>query len=222
MTKYVRMSLKGGLGPTEVWSVNFVLDPEGEVGFDFDQANFDAFTANVGAIVIPTELKKAMSSAASLRSVRAELRDTDSDGFIGASEFTLATPQVGSSTAACPLQTSVVASLRSGSALASGRGRLYWPGLGLAISGGTMRLTATNTAALASDFSSYLTNIRNQAKSSLTPVSLVNFGLSIYSPTRRILTPVTSIRVGDVPDVQRRRRDAMAEQYSSKAFPFVA
>ena len=29
-------------------------------------------------------------------------------------------------------------------------------------------------------------------------MSLVQFGVSVYSPTKRLLTPVTNIRVGDV------------------------
>lgn len=74
---------------------------------------------------------------------------------------------------------------------------------------------------MASDMSSYLTNIANTAKSTLTPVSLVNFGVSVYSPSKGILTPVTSIRVGDVFDVQRRRRDDMTEQYSSQVYPYT-
>lgn len=221
MARYMRMAIKGTLGPSEVWSVNPVIDPRDELTFEFDQTNFDAFVAAVAGITVPTTLRTALSAAGTIRSIRAELRDTETEGFLGAAEYTLPSPIVGTTGATKPPQTAFVASLRSGSALSSGRGRMYWPALGSPIDSTTLRLSSTLAGNYAADISSYLTSIANQARASLTPVSLVNFGVSIYSPTRRILTPVTNIRVGDVLDVQRRRRDAMPEAYSTRAFPYV-
>lgn len=222
MAKYVRLSIKGRLGSQEVWSVNPVIDPAGEVGFDFDQTNFDAFVASLRTVTIPTVLLEGLSTAGSITGFRAELRDTDAVGFIGAAETTLASPIVGTGTPTKTPQTAFVASLRTGSALASGRGRLYWPALGLTISATTLRLPSTAAGQAADGMSSYLTRICAQAKATLTPVSLVQFGVSVYSPTKKLLTPVTNIRVGDVLDVQRRRRDAMPEAYSTSPFPGAA
>lgn len=94
MARYLRLSIKGGIGPTEVWSVNPVIDPRDELTFDFDQTTFDAFTQAVAALTVPNSLKNAMSTAVNIRSIRAELRDTATVGFIGASEYTLPTPIV--------------------------------------------------------------------------------------------------------------------------------
>lgn len=221
MAKYVRLSLKGGLGPSEVWSVNPVLDPANDISFDFDQANFDAFVQAVAGITLPTTLKQGLSSAGNLRAVRAELRDTNESGFIGASEYTLPTPVAGTGSPTKPPQTAMVASLRTASATAAGRGRLYWPALGTAIDATTLRLASGAAQVVANDVASYLTQIANQAKASLTPVSLVQFGVSVYSPTKSSLTPVTNIRVGDVLDTQRRRRDAMPEQFATRVFPYT-
>jgi len=223
MAAYIRVGIKGTNPGGEVWSVNPVIDPANELGWDtFDQASFDAFTTAVGAIALPADLKSCMSPATAISSIRAELRHTDSETFLGASEYTLPTPITGTGTAYKPAQIAVVGSLRSGSALAAGRGRLYWPATGVPMDSASLRLSAATTLALANGFKTYLTAICDAAKAQLTPVSLVQFGVSVYSPTKKTLTPVTSIRVGNVLDTQRRRRDTMTELYSSVTLPSPA
>lgn len=217
MVRYIRLGIKGKQGQSEVWSVNPVLDPYGEIPGDFDQVKFDAFTAAVGALTLPTNLKNAMGLSTTITSIRAELRDTTLEGFLGASEFTLPTPIAGGSTANKPAQTCVVISLRSSSALASGRGRMYWPATGLPIDATTLRLTSGVANGVVTDMKSYLTSIVNAAESVFAPLGSAQFGVSIYSPTKKILTPVTRLQVGDVLDTQRRRRDAFPETYQSVA-----
>jgi hypothetical protein len=41
----------------------------------------------------------------------------------------------------------------------------------------------------------------------------------VWSRTNASTAPVTSINMGDVCDVQRRRRDALLENYQALAFP---
>lgn len=222
MPAYIRLSLRGTIVGGEVWSVNPVIDPAGELPWDtFDQASFDAFTAAVGAITLPQILRNCMAPTTVLTSVRAELRHTEQVGFLGASEHTLPTPVAGAGTAYKPPQVAVVASLRSGSALASGRGRIYWPATGVPMESSTLRLSNTTATSIANGFVTYLGAICAAAKAQLAPVSLVNFFPAIYSPTKRTLTAVSSIRVGDVLDTQRRRRDALPETYQTVTYPTV-
>lgn len=216
MAAYIRLSIKGTLPGGEVWSINPVIDPANELGWDtFDQGSFDAFTHAVGGIALPADLKSVFSAATAITSIRAELRHTDSETFLGASEYTLPTPITGSGTAYKPAQIALVVSLRSNSALASGRGRLYVPATGVPMDSATLRLSPTTTLAVANAMKTYLTAVCDAAKAQLTPVSLVQFGISVYSPTKKTLTPVTSLRVGNVLDTQRRRRDSLMELYST-------
>lgn len=219
LAKYVRLGIKGTLGPQEVWSVNPVIDPAGELDFPFDQGTFNAFVAALASQTVPGALLGLMSTACKITAFRAELRDTTEEGFIGAAETTLSAPIAGTGAPTKTPQTSIVASLRSNTALASGRGRLYWPALGGITDATTLRISAANLESYGNAFSSYLTSICNLAKAQLTPVSLVNFGVSIYSPTKRILTQANRVQVGDVLDVQRRRRDSMPEVYYSASLP---
>lgn len=218
MTRYARLSIKGTLGTSEVWSINPVLDPSNEIPGAYDQAKWDAFVAAVGAIAVPTQLKAAMSTACAITAIRAEMRDTDTMGFLGASEWTPAAPIAGTGTPSLPPQSSVVMSLRTASALPSGRGRLYWPTLNLAVSSTTLRMQAAKPQQFATEMSSYLTQICAAAGANIGG-GAANWGVSVYSPTLRTLTAVTTIKVGDVIDTQRRRRDKMPELYSTAPFP---
>lgn len=219
MVRYFRLSIKGSLGAQEVWSVNPVLDPSNEVDFDWNQTAGDASALAIASIVPPEPLLVSMSSACRITGFRVELRDTAQAGFLGASEYTRPAPFQGTGLATKPPQSSIVASLRTASALASGRGRLYWPALGVNMDPTSLRLTAQTAKTLSDSFSSYLTDIANALRTSWDAVPWVGVGVSVYSPTSKILTPVNRIQVGDVIDVQRRRRDRMPETYQITAYP---
>jgi len=49
--------------------------------------------------------------------------------------------------------------------------------------------------------------------------AIPNLRLCVWSRASSAAIPVTSIRGGDVLDVQRRRRDALTENYQSVAYP---
>lgn len=215
MARYLRVSLKGKLGASEVWSCSYVLDPFNEIPVDFDQAKNDAAAAAIGTITLGTTLKAALSTAANWNAVRLELHDTTVAGFLGASEYNLPTPVVGGNSPSQNTTVSVVLGMRGNTALASGRGRVYWPALGLVPMPATLRVLNTQTPLLATEWKTFLTASAVAAATAygLTP-PLDGFDPAIYSPTKKTLTKVATIRVGDVFDTQRRRRDAMPETYA--------
>lgn len=111
----------------------------------------------------------------------------------------LGTPKAGTGTAPHPAQVSCVFSALTGLSGKSFRGRIYWPATGAAITaGGTFSQTL---ATLASDMTLFIKGVIASAAGA--PSGAI-FG--VYSPTRDIMTLGTSIRVGNVPDIQRRRR----------------
>lgn len=219
MVRYVRLSIRGIMLPGEVWSINPVLDPSGEIPGDFDQARFDAFTLALAGIALPTPLRALLTTQGGVTSFAAQLRDTSSDTMLGQSIYDLPAALDGTGTPTKPIQTALVCSLRTATPQASGRGRLYWPAVGAGISASTFRLNNPTTGDVAEAMSSYLTDICDAAQANLTTGGTIPFGVSVYSPTKRTLTPVTKIMVGDVLDVQRRRRDALAETYATEPFP---
>lgn len=93
-----------------------------------------------------------------------------------------------------PFSTALVVSLLSGRPGRSGRGRMYLP-YHRSI-GGTGHVSGTDPALFGGAVNTMLSTIRGNADG-LTPV--------IMSRTHTELSPITSVRVDDLPDTQRRR-----------------
>jgi hypothetical protein len=106
----------------------------------------------------------------------------------------------------------VVFSLRTATAGGSGRGRLYWPATGIALSTTTMRVPAATVTAVLAAVESYLTSIKTAIDATLDGISL-----AVWSRTLESTANVTTIQMGDVVDTQRRRRDTLVETYQSIA-----
>lgn len=122
-------------------------------------------------------------------------------------------PAVGTGSITMPPQCSVVASLITGFAGRSYRGRIYWPRLTGAL-GNTGKITgAPLPATMAADFASMLRNFAvNSGVAALEPVVVSGFAPSGF-------TVVNQVSVGDVVDTQRRRRDALIEVRSFADVP---
>jgi hypothetical protein len=210
----LKLSIRGTLPGGEAWSVNPIFDAfnayEG-----VEAADMNAVALAVRAVSVPDSLKNLMSSSAQVTSFRVEGR-TGGNELILAAE---ATPVDGSITglglATKPYQTSVVASLLTGFAGASRRGRLYWPALGAGINT-NLRLNTPTAAKTAADMSAYLRAIQTAISAN---TKFAGSRLVVFSQKLGVKTPVTDISVGDVLDVQRRRRDRAVESRSSASYP---
>lgn len=215
---FIRVSLRGGLPSGEVWSVNPAYNETTNVG-TWDQTAGQKAADAIGALNVPTSLKNLLSTAAPMRTVRVERR-SDDGALLGAAEA----PWVGgggsSETPKQSYQASVVLSLRSNVPGSRGRGRLYWPALGAGLSSSTLRLSTPTPVSVATDAVAYLNSIETALKQALAPTpSLIDYHLSVYSPTTKSKTDIVRLEVGDILDVQRRRRDRVAEVFASRAYP---
>lgn len=211
----IRVSLLGAMPNGEVWSVNPVWQIGGvATSEDITAEQCLAIATAIGAINIPTGLLNMQSSSTTHTGCRVEARRWDGE-LAAQAEFIRIAPVAGSGTTQHPFQTSMVASLRSLTPGARGRGRLYWPATGLTLVSTTLRPLNTAVTSGLSGTKTYLTSIQQAIN-----VSTVNDPiLSVWSRTSGTTAPVTSIQMGDVLDVQRRRRDSLIETYQSVAFP---
>lgn len=210
----LKLSIRGTLPGGEAWSVNPIFDAfnayEG-----VEASDMNALALAVRAVSVPDSLKSLMSSGAQVTSFRVEGRTGGNDLVLAAEAAPTSGAISGTGIATKPYQTSVVASLLTGFAGASRRGRLYWPALGAGISG-NLRLNSPTAAATATDMSAYLRAIQTAISAQ---TKFAGSRLVVFSQKLGVKTPVTEISVGDVLDVQRRRRDRAVESRSTASYP---
>ena len=210
----LKLSIRGTLPGGEAWSVNPIFDAFN--AYDGVEANdMNAVALAVRAVSVPDSLKNLMSSGAAITSFRLEGRTGGNELVLAAEAAPASGSITGLGVATKPYQTSVVASLLTGFAGASRRGRLYWPALGAGINS-NLRLNSPSAPTTAADMSAYLRAIQTAISGQ---TKFAGSRLVVFSQKLGIKTPVTDISVGDVLDVQRRRRDTAVESRSSAAYP---
>lgn len=135
----------------------------------------------------------------------------DAGGNLVEQAITTSAPVAGTALATLPHSSAIVASLLTGIPGRSYRGRLYLPLAGAQISTVDMLLPSTSRQTIADEVAEALDELRSAGydvgADGLDPV--------VVSTTLTLSTPITQVRVGSVPDVQRRRRNALIETYST-------
>lgn len=113
----------------------------------------------------------------------------------------------GTGTPSKPFSTCSVWTLRTDFSGPSRRGRVYWPSLGGSISANGKQGIS---GAYADDVAELLNDMAGaSAIPGMQPV--------VYSAALDVVTPVTSVRIGDVPDHQRRRTMSIPETFVARA-----
>lgn len=209
------MSILGSAVGGEVWSINPVFDPNGEFPGSVDQTALDAAATAIAALTPGVTMMTDISSALALTGCRVEVRSDTDDSLIAIAIAPRVATGVGTGTPRLPPQSAAVISLRTNTPGARGRGRLYWPAVGVAV-GTNLRNNSTNTSGLCTDFRAYSNAIRGALA---TAFPLIGFDLAVRSRANHATPHVVRVQVGDVIDTQRRRRDALIEAYSSIAIP---
>lgn len=208
-----KVILAGTIGTEERWSVNLSFGTEAGSGGISSQASLqewadgiDALMVEAGFLTSSKPLWDCLSGSAVLQTATCQ--------YIGVSDTVEAqavadVSKVGLGGLSKTYPTAVVCSLSTGLPGASKRGRFYWPGLGCTIGNNGRLQSNTHPELMATGFKALLRGIADAAgeSSGIVPV--------VYSPTLGTYTPIVSLRVGDVPDAQSRRRDKMQESYSS-------
>lgn len=214
MAEVLRVTIKGGMPNGEEWSVNPIFSIGGDFGVPVSNAQANAIATAIAAIVVPTGMTNAMSSGTNVTGARVEARSLA--GVLEAqAEALKASPTAGGGSAPHPFQTSAVLSLRTGTPGPSGRGRLFWPATGMGIDGPTLRMNVTAASGLLAGAKTYLSAIEAAIEVSLTGVALAVWSRKGSGS----LSVVNSIQLGNVFDVQRRRRDALVESVTAVAYP---
>jgi len=189
-----------GTTPGETFS--FTMHAEGSLSTgDAATAFADALTAAWGAgmdDLTTADVDLTLASAATI--------DPATDGQITRVEVVLALTGVGAGEM-LPFQCATVVSLLTASATRHGRGRFYLPPLAaLVLDGG--RISAASLAVLDTAWTAFFDSLNTDG---VTPV--------VRNRTGHVSTTVTSARIGDVIDTQRRRRNKLTETQVVVAVP---
>lgn len=212
---YVRVSIQGAGPSGEVWSINPVYDPSGELETGVDQAKLDAAALAIANRTVPTSLLTALGTSHSVQSARVEVRADANDALLGISIQGRTTPVSGSGAVRLTMQSALVVSLRTDTPGGSGRGRLYWPAIGVTLAN-TGRVQTPAMTTFLGDFKNYLAGIDTDLSTAFAPIG---FDLAIRSRLTHTTPHVVRLQAGDVVDTQRRRRDALAEAYTQTTYP---
>jgi hypothetical protein len=199
----------------EKWSVNPVWQIGGvSTAEDVSADQCMTMATAIDALTISSGLTNLIPSSCYFSGTRVEARRWDGT-LSSQAEHARAAPVAGTGTSPHPFQTSLVLSLRTGTPGASGRGRLYFPATGAAINVLTLRPSSALVSSALLGAKTLLTSITTALN-----VTLVNDAvLSVWSRNGASTAPVNSIQMGDVFDVQRRRRDALLEAYTTSTYP---
>jgi hypothetical protein len=212
MADLLRISLLGAMPDGEEWSINPVWSIE-PPGLDIDFTEATAIATAVAAVALPVGVQQIMSTSTSWTGVRVEAR-TLAGELEAVAQVNRASAAAGSSSSAHPYQTSLVLSLRTAHPGARGRGRLYLPATGAPIGVTNLRMTATNRDAALAGLKTWMSGIQTAVQVTV-PLST----LHVWSRTNSALYQVNRLQVGDILDVQRRRRDALVENYGLATYP---
>lgn len=215
--KVVRVTINGTMfGGAEVWSTGFWMGAQGADAPTPDAAFLDTVSAAWKTFFIANT--SGINNQYQTTSYRAALHGTDGKAIVGSAvnKYETTPYNGGGSGAAIPPQISLVATL--GAAVPRGlgsKGRMYLPGVSLAISADG-RIGAPGPLNVATNLSTFFKTV-NSAVSLSMAVSNASPGPKPPRLGPGIIRPVTSVRVGNVYDTQRRRRNQLVEVYSSAA-----
>lgn len=214
-TPYNRVVLQGNFFGGEEWSVSPAFNGlNGDVVSDFEdlQAWGQAIVQLNTNAIWPASLAGIASSAVHLTGVRTEYFDA-TNKLAQVAETPVAQATGGTGSVLAPLQCSLVVSLLSGRPGRSFNGRLYFPCLSASLSQSTARISDSEAETIATDTAQWLRSIADEAPGG------VDLDPAIFSQKLGTTSTVTSVRVGNVVDTQRRRRDKQVEAYSSAPIP---
>lgn len=155
-------------------------------------------------------LKALVPAGSQMTGVRINAVQATGKVYNGANYFYLKTPVNGGSTASSqlPPQLAVVLSLRTGARGPGGRGRMYLPLTGGTLSNG--RITSANQ-----------TTITATGKAFLEAIHAIGPLPSVVNQKKQTYSAIDRVEVGDLMDVQRRRRNNFVEDYVTAGLSYA-
>lgn len=211
---YVRVGILGTTSGGEVWSVNPVFDPTGEIEGSVDQTALDTAALAIANLSPGTNLLLNFDSQMTITGARVEVRADATDDLIAISTQVATTPHSGTGSMHMPPQAALVFSLRTNTPGARGRGRIYWPATAVALTTNYLVSGATVTG-VSNDFKTYMHAIEGLLAAAFPTIG---FNLAVRSKVAKASPHVVRIQTGNRPDTQRRRRDHLPEAYVSLTY----
>lgn len=201
----------GGVTPAagEVWSVGFSMSGPNATMPQADINQWALGCANAIKALVSEPLHTILSGTGGINHVRCEQRSETTEALLVAGEADIVPPRFGTGGASKLLQASVCISLRTQTPGRSYRGRVYWPAWAYSNTTDLLFPSATIPAWLQS-FADHVELVNAQAIIVDPSYAMI---LVVRSRLLHVSTPVTSLAIGQVPDTQRRRRDAINEVY---------
>lgn len=211
-SNFLRVSILGAMPSGEEWSINPCWNIS-DFGVSTTPLQVQAVATALAASAVNTNFAAVWNNTTSLIGYRVEARSY-AGVLENQAEAIRSTPITGTGANPHPFQTAIVVSLRTSQVGQSGRGRLYVPANGVAISNTTLRPSSAQVT-------SFLTGAQTTLASMTTAIRATFAGanLAVWSRSLKVANNVVSLQVGDILDVQRRRRDTLVEAYSSVNWP---
>lgn len=194
---FIRQTLNFTLPGGEVASITFGWDSGGLIGLS--EAAADDFATAAGGLW--GNIRDRYSATVLYTGSR--IAKYGSDGLLQVAYERAVVPVGGSSAAEnLPTEVAVCASLKTALSSRRTRGRVFLPNPTVTCVTAAGRLTTVAQTDFVDALAAYLTTFNADGDPMRS---------CVVSETGQLLTPVTSVNVGDVFDVQRRRRDALLE-----------
>ena len=204
--------INGSLPGGEVWSVTPKFNrPSGPVTEYEDLERWAGIVAGTMETWTTSNIfRTLLSTAGTIDSVRVEARNA-ANQLTQAAEVQLTPSLPGISPANKMFQSCVVFTFLTGRPGRSYKGRMYWPALAASLNT-QLRMAQSTIDSYATNGVELLEMIGGAgATDGEFPIPVV------VSQTTGVSTPITSVRVGDILDIQRRRRDSLTENYGEAA-----
>lgn len=202
-TNYLRHTLLFSLAGGEVANCSIAWKPTTGDFTTLSDAKADVLAGK--ALAMWTTIKPYYSSPVTFNGSRIALLDPSGVTQATKERSITAVPGTGGGNT-LPQEVAIVASLLSATYSRRGRGRIYLPSVG------------TNNVLSSGRFDSSARAIFSGAVATYcAPDTTEAITASIASKAASTLYPITTVKVGDVFDVQRRRRDALVEVYSTNS-----
>lgn len=221
LTGYNRLTLTGTIG-SDIWatSCNFV-NATGVPG-QTDPDNLATVATGVknlnGGSVVPAGMLAFMSSAYAITAVRAAAVDAGTHKETAVGLVQLGAPVAGTGAPVQAQEVACVISLLTGAPGRRYRGRMYWPGVGRSVSSSRMRYATADCQSLADAAVQFLNQLATLFQGGPVLPPPVGSGTTRPVVVSKVdgatYREVLQTSVGDIPDVQRRRRNKEKETYS--------
>lgn len=205
-TGFFRVTLAGSLPGGEVWSINPVFGVTAGPMPAPDFATLNTLAEEIGESTIPIGVTAILSSAVAMNRVRVEARSL-ANVLEAVGEASVNPAQTGTGTATKPYQTALCATILTARPGASGKGRLYIPTLAASLDA-NLRVPDGTCLNYVQGVHQWLQNIGGVFNAEFGAGTVAG---AVYSPKLQLLSFATKVSVGNVLDVQRRRRDKAVE-----------